>query len=87
MLKKEAVKDISFSVERGEMIGLLGPNGAGKITTLKMLSGILLLRQERWKLTGIFPGNGKMHLSGGFPLLWGRRTSCGGIFRRVTVFI
>ena len=34
MLKKEAVKDISFSVERGEMIGLLGPNGAGKTTTL-----------------------------------------------------
>lgn len=40
-LVKEAVSDISFSVEKGEMIGFLGPNGAGKTTTLKMLSGIL----------------------------------------------
>ena len=34
----EAVKAISFSVERGEIFGLLGPNGAGKTTTLSMLS-------------------------------------------------
>lgn len=40
-LTKEAVRDISFSVGKGEMIGFLGPNGAGKTTTLKMLSGIL----------------------------------------------
>ncbi|MGO8670847.1 MAG: ATP-binding cassette domain-containing protein [Capsulimonadaceae bacterium] len=37
----EAVKDVSFSIESGEMVGFLGPNGAGKTTTLKMLSGIL----------------------------------------------
>ncbi|MFL5626645.1 MAG: ATP-binding cassette domain-containing protein [Ktedonobacteraceae bacterium] len=37
----EAVKDISFSIEEGEIIGFLGPNGAGKTTTLKMLSGLL----------------------------------------------
>ena len=41
MLTKEAVKDVSFSVEKGEMMALLGPNGAGKTTTLKLLSGIL----------------------------------------------
>lgn len=46
MLKKEAVKDISFSVEKGEIAGLLGPNGAGKTTTLKMLSGILFPTSE-----------------------------------------
>jgi ABC-2 type transport system ATP-binding protein len=40
-LIKEAVNDISFEVEEGEMVGFLGPNGAGKTTTLKMLSGIL----------------------------------------------
>jgi ABC-2 type transport system ATP-binding protein len=40
-LVKEAVHDISFVVEEGEMVGFLGPNGAGKTTTLKMLSGIL----------------------------------------------
>jgi ABC-2 type transport system ATP-binding protein len=40
-LTKDAVNDISFQVEEGEMVGFLGPNGAGKTTTLKMLSGIL----------------------------------------------
>jgi ABC-2 type transport system ATP-binding protein len=38
----EAVKDISFTVERGELFGLLGPNGAGKTTTVKMLTTLLL---------------------------------------------
>jgi len=37
-----AVKDISFSVRRGELFGLVGPNGAGKTTTVKMLSTMLL---------------------------------------------
>lgn len=36
-----AVKDISFEIRPGEIVGFLGPNGAGKTTTLKMLSGLL----------------------------------------------
>ena len=36
-----AVRDISFTLEEGELVGFLGPNGAGKTTTLKMLSGII----------------------------------------------
>ncbi len=36
-----AVQDLSFTVERGEIVGLIGPNGAGKTTTLRTLSGIL----------------------------------------------
>lgn len=38
---KEAVKGISFSVERGEIVGFLGPNGAGKSTTMNVLTGYL----------------------------------------------
>ena len=39
--KVEAVKDISFNVERGEIFGLLGPNGAGKSSTINIISGLL----------------------------------------------
>lgn len=37
----DAVKDVSFTVEEGDIIGILGPNGAGKSTTIKMLTGTL----------------------------------------------
>src|SRR6202165_3604629 len=38
---KLAVDDLSFSVERGEVLGFLGPNGAGKSTTMRMITGVL----------------------------------------------
>ena len=60
-LTKEAVRDISFSVEQGEMVGFLGPNGAGKTTTLKILSGIL------------FPTDGKVEIDGFVP--WERKNA------------
>ena len=36
----EAVRGISFAVEKGEIFGILGPNGAGKTTTLEILEGL-----------------------------------------------
>src|SRR5215831_18829271 len=38
----EAVRGVSFAVEKGELFGLLGPNGAGKTTTIKMLITLLI---------------------------------------------
>jgi ABC-2 type transport system ATP-binding protein len=55
----EAVRDISFTVEAGEMVGFIGPNGAGKTTTLKMLSGLL------------YPTAGEAHVMGFVP--WERK--------------
>ena len=39
--KIKAVKDVSFTAERGKVTGLLGPNGAGKSTTLRIIAGVL----------------------------------------------
>jgi ABC-2 type transport system ATP-binding protein len=41
MRRVEAVRGVSFSVERGSIFGFLGPNGAGKTTTIKMLTGLI----------------------------------------------
>lgn len=38
---QEAVKEVSFSIEKGEIVGFLGPNGAGKSTTMKIATGYL----------------------------------------------
>ena len=47
-----AVADLSFEVQRGQVVGLLGPNGAGKTTALRMVMGL------------IFPTNGSIYLNG-----------------------
>ena len=48
----EAVRGISFTVERGEVLGFLGPNGAGKSTTMKMIAGFLAPSAGRAVLRG-----------------------------------
>ena len=39
--KRDVVKKVSLSVDRGEVVGLLGPNGAGKTTTFYMITGMI----------------------------------------------
>jgi ABC-2 type transport system ATP-binding protein len=51
----EAVRQVSFTVEPGEMVGFLGPNGAGKTTTLKMLSGLIHPSAGRAEVAGFRP--------------------------------
>jgi ABC-2 type transport system ATP-binding protein len=48
-----AVRDVSLSVNAGEIVTLLGPNGAGKTTTMRMLAGLILPTQGRISIDGV----------------------------------
>jgi ABC-2 type transport system ATP-binding protein len=48
-----AVRDLDFSIERGEVFGFLGPNGAGKTTTIRMMMGILVPSSGRIVIDGL----------------------------------
>jgi lipopolysaccharide export system ATP-binding protein len=81
--KKEAVRDVSFSMKVGELVGLLGPNGAGKTTIFYMIVGF------------IKPNRGKIYLNGrsisGLPMYKRARLGISylpqepSVFRKLTV--
>jgi ABC-2 type transport system ATP-binding protein len=71
----EAVKELSFTVERGEMVGYIGPNGAGKSTTIKMLTGILVPTSGRLSVAGIDPSRNRVELSRQIGVVFGQRTT------------
>ncbi|MBQ9920565.1 MAG: ATP-binding cassette domain-containing protein [Clostridia bacterium] len=50
--KKKAVNDVSFRIEKGEIVGFLGPNGAGKSTTMNILTGYLSATSGSAKIDG-----------------------------------
>ncbi len=71
----EAVRDLSFTVERGEMVGYIGPNGAGKSTTIKMLTGILVPTAGRLAVAGIDPSRDRVGLTRRIGVVFGQRTT------------
>jgi len=52
---KEALKDMSFNIEPGELVGYIGPNGAGKSTTIKILAGVLVPSSGQVLVHGMVP--------------------------------
>ena len=54
----QAVRDVTFAIEPGEIVAFLGPNGAGKTTTLKMLTGLLYPTSGRAVVAGFTPWTG-----------------------------
>jgi ABC-2 type transport system ATP-binding protein len=72
-LTKQAVYDISFQIEEGEMVGFLGPNGAGKTTTLKMLSGILQPTGGKASVLGFTPWERKKAFKMKFAIVMGQK--------------
>ena len=70
----DAVLDVGFSVERGEMVGYLGPNGAGKSTTIKMLTGILAPTSGRIEVDGLVPLRDRVALARRIGVVFGQRS-------------
>ncbi len=68
-----AVRDISFNVEKGEMVGFLGPNGAGKTTSLKLLSGLLTPTSGHATVLGYVPWKRENAYRRRFSLLMGQK--------------
>jgi ABC-2 type transport system ATP-binding protein len=68
-----AVKDVSFAVEEGELVGFLGPNGAGKTTTLKILSGLLYPTGGSARVLGYVPWEREDGYRRQFALLLGQK--------------
>ncbi len=58
-----AVNNINFTVEKGEILAFIGPNGAGKSTTIKMLTGILYPTSGQIEVNGIDPSKERKKLS------------------------
>lgn len=70
----KAVDDVSFTIERGEMVGFIGPNGAGKTTTLKMLSGLLYPTSGEVTAAGYTPWQRKSQYLKKISMLMGNRS-------------
>ena len=69
-----AVDHISFTIERGEMVGYIGANGAGKSTTIKMLTGILVPTSGRVLANGFVPSRDRRHYTRHLGVVFGQRT-------------
>jgi ABC-2 type transport system ATP-binding protein len=69
-----ALDDVSFSLERGELLGFIGPNGAGKSTTIKILAGILRPDSGRVEVDGLVPYASRIRHVARIGVVFGQRT-------------
>jgi ABC-2 type transport system ATP-binding protein len=70
----EAVREVSFEVEEGEVVAFLGPNGAGKSTTIKMLTGILRPSSGYCSVLGLDPSRQRTALARSIGAVFGQRS-------------
>lgn len=71
---KKAVNDLSFTIEKGEMVGFIGPNGAGKSSTIKMLSGILCPDKGSITVGGFIPYKQRKAYVGNIGVVFGQKS-------------
>ena len=69
-----ALKDVSFEIEKGELVGYIGPNGAGKSTTVKILSGILVPESGNVTVGGMTPWTDRKAHVRRIGVVFGQRT-------------
>ncbi|GKS87178.1 ATP-binding cassette domain-containing protein [Acidovorax sp. SUPP1855] len=69
-----ALSGVSFTLERGELLGFIGPNGAGKSTTIKILSGILRPDGGRVEIDGRHPSDDRERHVARIGVVFGQRT-------------
>ena len=69
----KAVKNISFEVEKGEMIAFIGPNGAGKSTSIKMMTGILFPDKGKIDVLGLDPSKDRKQLAYSIGCVFGQK--------------
>ncbi|VHF70973.1 antibiotic transport system ATP-binding protein [Streptococcus pyogenes] len=70
----EAVKDLSFEVPKGQILGFIGANGAGKSTTIKMLTGILKPTSGYCRINGKIPQDNRQDYVRDIGAVFGQRT-------------
>ena len=69
----KAVNNISFEVEKGEMIAFIGPNGAGKSTSIKMMTGILFPDKGKIDILGLNPSKDRKQLAYSIGCVFGQK--------------
>jgi ABC-2 type transport system ATP-binding protein len=73
-IKIRAVDNISFGIEKGEIIGYIGPNGAGKSTTIKIMTGIMHPTSGSVKIDGLSPHQDRKAVVKKLGVVFGQRT-------------
>lgn len=71
---KEALKDVSFEIEKGDIVGYIGPNGAGKSTTIKIMSGILTPSSGNCIIDGYVPWKDRKRYVKNIGVVFGQRS-------------
>ena len=70
----DALREVGFAIEEGELVGYIGPNGAGKSTTIKILSGILVPNSGRCEVDGRIPWKQRREHVASIGVVFGQRT-------------